>query len=108
MIDRSLISEVGSEWALTVPDSLTEDELIVLLAERINDLIRQDFNQLLSLLYRIDIDESKLRNLLKEHPEKDAGGLIAEMILERQKQKIAARKQFRSQQQSDQQEEEKW
>ena len=107
-MDRSLISEVSADWALAVPASMTEEELILLLAKRINDLIREDFNQLLSLLYRIDIDERKLKALLQEQPEKDAGVLIAGMILERQKQKMAARAKFRSGQETDQDQEEKW
>jgi hypothetical protein len=46
--------------------------------------------------------------MLQEHPDKDAGLLIAVMVLERQKQKAAARKKYRSDHQDDQSPEEKW
>ena len=35
------------------------------LRDKINDLIQYDFQKLVECLYRIDIDESKLKGLLK-------------------------------------------
>ena len=49
----------------------------------INDLIKEDFSKLVQLLYRIDVSEEKLKNLLKEHPNEDAGKLIAQIVIER-------------------------
>lgn len=74
------------------------------LAVYINELILHQFNRLVQLLYRIDVSESKLKLLLKEHPEQDAGLLIARLIIERQLKKMETRKQFGSRE-SD---EEKW
>jgi len=62
----------------------------------INDLIRNDFQKLLRILYKIDVDEEKLKKILKEDTERDAGEIIADLILEREKQKIETRKQFKS------------
>ena len=49
----------------------------------INDLIKEDFSKLVQLLYRIDVSEAKLKNVLKEHPNEDAGKLIAQVVIER-------------------------
>jgi hypothetical protein len=49
----------------------------------INDLIKEDFSKLVQLLYRIDVSEVKLKNVLKEHPNQDAGKLIAQIVIER-------------------------
>ena len=49
----------------------------------INDLIKEDFSKLVQLLYRIDVSEAKLKNVLKEHPNEDAGKLIALIVIER-------------------------
>ena len=49
----------------------------------INELIKNDFSKLLQLLYRIDVSEAKLKNILQAHPNEDAGKLIAQVILER-------------------------
>lgn len=53
------------------------------LAQRINDLIKNDFPKLIQLLYRIDVQEQKLKTILRTHPNEDAGQLIASMIIER-------------------------
>lgn len=66
-----------------------------LLANKINTLIESHFEQLVNILYRLDINEVKLRQVLKENPNKDAGGLIAELVMERQLAKINTRQQFR-------------
>jgi len=49
----------------------------------INDLIKEDFSKLVQLLYRIDVSQAKLKNVLKEHPNEDAGKLIALIVIER-------------------------
>jgi hypothetical protein len=72
------------------------DELREQLIFFINELINKDFNALVQLLYRIDVDEKKLKNLLNQYKETDASALITDLIIERQLQKIATKKQFNS------------
>ena len=69
-----------------------ESRLKALIADRVRDLIHYDFNKLVNLLYRMDISEIKLRKLLDEYPESDAGVIISDLIIERQEQKIRSRK----------------
>lgn len=64
------------------------------LAVYINGLIVNDFSKLIFILYRLDISEKKLKQLLNDNAQYDAGAIIADMIIERQKQKIKLRKQF--------------
>jgi len=71
------------------------------LTELINELIQRDFNSLIQLLYRIDVNERKLKQLLKDSPHTDAAELIAELIIERQLQKIESRNRFNSQEKTD-------
>ena len=49
----------------------------------INELIKNDFSRLVQILYRIDVSEAKLKNILNANPTEDAGKLIAQVILER-------------------------
>lgn len=77
------------------------------LAEYVNGLITNDFNKLIYILYRLDISEKKLKQLLAGHQQTDAGLLIANLIIERQLQKIQSRKQYRMQDDGIA-EEEKW
>ncbi len=65
------------------------------LADYINALINNNFQQLIYLLYRLDINEKKLKGLLAGQPGSDAGFLIADMMIERQLQKIQSRQQYR-------------
>ena len=62
------------------------------LIQLINELINNDFSSLLQLLYRIDVDETKLKQNLKHHKDSDSALIIADMIIKRQLQKIESAK----------------
>ena len=78
-----------------------------LIAEKINELIVHDFQKLISILYRLDISEEKLKNWLKGNPHSNAGVIIADLIIERELQKIKSREQFKRRD-DDINEEDKW
>lgn len=63
--------------------------------EKINYWILNDFDHLMYMLYRIDVHEDKVRRLLKEHQGENAAEIIADLIIERQHQKIESRKLFK-------------
>lgn len=65
-----------------------------LLAEKINELINNDFQKLVSILYRMDVSEIKLKQLLTENPGTNAAVIIADLMIERQAEKIRSREQF--------------
>ena len=85
------------------PDGEIREQLIAL----INELINKDFHALVKLLYRIDIDEKKIRLYLNQNTNKDSASIIADLIIERQLQKIDSRKQF-SETKNHESNEEKW
>ena len=62
------------------------------LIEHINHLINTDFEKLVFYLYRIDVDEEKMRYLLAQKQDQNSAELIADLIIERQLQKIEYRK----------------
>jgi hypothetical protein len=66
----------------------------IFLAEKINTLIKNDFNLLVQILYRVDVNEARLKQLLKDNASEDAGKIIGALLVERQLQKINTRKQF--------------
>jgi len=61
---------------------------------------------LLQLLYRIDVDEKKIRYYLEENRNEDSASVLADMIIKRQLQKIESRKDFS--QKYNESDEEKW
>lgn len=102
-MNEQAISELSRQWELVaVPDIELFKQL---LAEKINRMIETDFSRLISLLYRLDVAEEKLRSLLKIHAGTNAGLLIAELVIEREEEKIRSRKQSPDEKSSD---EERW
>lgn len=77
-----------------------------LLATYINNLLLNDFNALVSLLYRVDVDEARLKVILAENKESDAAYIITDVLLQRMKEKEASRKSFK--QNKEIPEDEKW
>jgi hypothetical protein len=67
-----------------------------LLADKINELLNNDFQKLVSILYRMDVSEIKLKLLLKDNPERDAAIMIADLMIERQVQKMKSRKETKN------------
>ena len=61
------------------------------LANEINHLIQHDFQKLVNILYHVDVDESKLTGMLAKYVHDDAGYIIAQLIIDRQMQKMNAR-----------------
>lgn len=87
--------------------NLQDSALHAKLAAHINQLIINDFEELIYILYRIDVSEHKLKGLLRENNTKDAGDTIATLIIERQIQKIRSRLEH-GRQQNDISEDESW
>jgi hypothetical protein len=104
--NNELIQELNQSLALSLPEQIPHDKLVSLLTEKINSLITTDFDRLISILYRIDVSEAKLKYWLKENPAEDAARIIASLIIERQIQKMESRRQFKKTDLAD--EEEKW
>ncbi len=78
------------------------------LAEKINNLLLNDFAQLVQLLYRIDIDETVLKRSLAQRNNEPAGMVIADMMIKRVANTIATKKHFKENNSSDIDESLKW
>ena len=104
--EDSLIRDLKKELPIPFAEKISLHEIKEILAEHINGLINDHFDELVGLLYRIDVNENKLRRLLTDHTEKDAATIIAELIIERQLQKIKTRNTFKTS--GHESDEEKW
>jgi hypothetical protein len=83
-------------------------EFRAFIIQKINYWINNDFEHLLYLLYRIDVHEDKVRSMLKSQKGGDAATIIADLIIERQQQKVKSRKLFHFSRPEDISEEEAW
>lgn len=81
------------EWD-TLQSPATKEDQKRKLAGYVNDLLLHDFDKLVQILYRIDVPEKTLKKVLEENKERDAGELIAELLIKRQEEKIALRQSF--------------
>jgi len=93
--DDEIRNYLQNEFEIMVRPGTDWREIENLLSAHIDQLIQYDFGKLVSLLYRIDVSESKLRTVLAEHTDTHASELIAQMVLERQLQKIESREKFK-------------
>ena len=106
-MEKEIISDINQSLEISLPGSISLEELKQKLTLHINHLINHDFEKLVFYLYRIDVDETKMKRLLEQREGENAAGLIADLIIERQVQKIKSRQQFR-QRDNNIDENEKW
>ena len=60
----------------------------------IDDLLNDNYTKLLSLLYRIDIEEDFLNKKLKENQHADTAEIITDLIIKRALQKVIIREMY--------------
>ena len=99
---------IDSVFAVTEVNVLKDERLFESLSAYINNLINSDFERLVSLLYRIDVNENKLKKLLRGNTEANAGRIIASLVIERQLQKLKSRQQSGGDRRNNVDEEESW
>ena len=96
-INTDLIPALKKSMDIDLPENISYELIKEKLSVHINHLIQTDFKKLATVLYRVDVPEAKLKYLLKENADSDAAPIIADLIIERQLQKIKSRQQFRQQ-----------
>lgn len=79
------------------PSTHSEEEQFERLSQYLNDLIDYDFNKLISILYREDVSEQKVREAIaKNDAQHPAGSILARLLIEREIQKIELRAKYNS------------
>ena len=89
-----ILHAVPSDGKDALTGVVTEEAFLTWLTERIEQLIAHDFEGLLFLLYRIDVSEQKVRQMLADTKGEGAARTIATLIMERQRQKLRLRRQM--------------
>ncbi|WP_310991646.1 hypothetical protein [Aequorivita marina] len=98
-IEDDKMEAVRWSWELVVSEEAipTEkqdyEQLKRELAKYLTYLLTNDFNKLISVLYRIDISQEKAMAKLAENAQKEsAGDTLARLIIERQLKKVITRR----------------
>ena len=107
MENKELIQSVNNELAIELPVNSSFAQLREQLTQHINHLINTDFEKLIFYLYRIDVHEERMKQLLQQQEGENAALLIAQLIIDRQLQKIKSKAAFNATA-PDQSSEERW
>ena len=94
MEELALVKIINDELGIDLPPQIAFAEMRLQLQAVINGLIKTDFQKLVHVLYRVDVNERKLKYLLQENVGEDAAVIIADLIIERQAEKIKVRTAF--------------
>ena len=106
MYEQQLIISLNDALSIKIGNALSWEEIQLVVKEKVNQLLQNDFHGLITLLYRLDVSEEKLKSLLETNQDQDAAGIISQLIVERQLQKIKSRDELRNNDHIS--EEEKW
>lgn len=69
--------------------------LVQLLTPSIKQMLDQSFDRLLNVLYRIDLPEKKVVEILEESPPDEVANRLSQAIVDRQLEKISLRERYR-------------
>ena len=100
-----LLSEPSNKLEIDLPEKRSLEELKVFLSGYIDHLISNNPDKLVSILSRVDVSEKELKANL-QNKEENASSIMAQMIIERQMEKIKTRERYTSN--DDISEDEKW
>lgn len=89
------INKIGIENLPVVNELHSLNELKKYIAAKISELLNTNYNKLLNALYLIDLDEKRLHELFSGKNKEFIPENLADMIIERQIQKINYRKKYR-------------
>jgi len=82
---------------MTVAEGYTLDDLKRVLCIRILELLDKNLERLLSMLYRVDLNQKKLDEIFQDGSKDEIALKIAEAVIERQLQKIKTRQYYKNQ-----------
>ncbi len=90
----SLIKIVSKDFDL--PENTGESHLRDVLVKTFEYLVEDDFQKLLQILYKADVDQYKLKELLENTEGKSSAEIIADAYIDRQKAKVETWKKYSS------------
>ena len=99
-IVSSTVEDLTERFEVTRVRALSEgeDALVVFrdaLAIRLRQIIDHQFSKLAPLLYRIDVDERKVDEIMRTAPFSDVPERLADLIIQRRLQAMQTRRKYR-------------
>lgn len=88
----SLIKIITKDF--DIPEQLSDDKLRQTMVDAFAYLVDNDFPKLIQILYRADVDQDKLKDLLETIEGKSTAEVIADAYIARQKAKLETWKKY--------------
>lgn len=93
-VTASLIKIISKDF--DIAENLSEEQLYQILVNSFDYLVENDFSKLLQILYRADVDQYKLKELLENSENQNSAEVIAKAYIDRQKAKVETWKKYSS------------
>lgn len=87
--------QLSADAAIQAAPDISYDQFEALLAEKLENLISTDFQQFVLLLYKVDVSEKKIRDILGADISPAVNRKIAALLIARQQEKIISRKTYK-------------
>jgi beta-phosphoglucomutase-like phosphatase (HAD superfamily) len=88
-----LVSTLNDKFDVEIPQTVDEKDVLLLLEKRISILIEKNAEEFFQLMYRLDISEKRLADVMREQ---DAIAGIAKLVYSRQLEKIQSRMKYKA------------
>jgi len=97
-IVKATLDFIAKDFRLQKSTQIVSSDVASNLAEirrqlvgKIEHLLDFDFEQLMSILYRVDVDEQKVKEALRDHSPNETALILTELVMERQLLKVKTR-----------------
>jgi len=93
--DKKEIAErVSTDLRVHLSEELTDKEMIMQIADRVERLMKADPDLMMSYLYRLDVTQKSIKTAIESNP-MPVHVTFATLIWERQKQRIETKKKYK-------------
>lgn len=92
---KEKITLLDSTLEIRFDENQTDEFMLELIEKRVTDLMSQSPDLLFSYLYRLDIEEPKIKAALNNSDDIAPNLALSILILERQKQRIESKKKYK-------------
>lgn len=89
-------SLINKDFSIDVKNNYTYENLKQFLVTHIKNLLANDFERLINILYRIDVDEKQFYDALNNADHSEVASQIADLVLKREMEKVKWRNSFSS------------
>ncbi|MCH2046506.1 MAG: hypothetical protein MK212_20490 [Saprospiraceae bacterium] len=89
------------EMLIETPEQITEEELRDILADQVLYWIERNLEHLFAILYRLDVEEELVHQAFAPDAPEPANLAVAQLIIDREKQKILSRQKYFTQDDED-------